>query len=182
MTGLMLFSLVFAPNWGLAAAGIRRWRQRGALESASVLADLYRLERTDEIADLALEELAEFKGIVLVEWGDVVEALFGDHLDVHLDLDDDLDDADDDDFDAVISLGVLIRGGTAHFDLIAAEVAKGLAASSMETGVPMTFGVVTAETLEQAVERAGTKHGNKGWDAALAAIEMARMYHGLGGS
>lgn len=79
------------------------------------------------------------------------------------------------DFDAVISLGALVRGGTAHFDLIAAEVAKGLAQASLTTGVPMTFGVITAETLEQAVERAGTKMGNKGWEAALAAIEMARL-------
>ena len=86
------------------------------------------------------------------------------------------------DFDAVISLGVLVRGGTAHFDLIAAEVAKGIASTSIEIGVPMTFGVVTAETLEQAVERSGTKHGNKGWDAALAAIEMARLFRGMGGS
>lgn len=85
------------------------------------------------------------------------------------------------DFDAVISLGVLVRGGTAHFDLIAAEVAKGLANASIETGVPLTFGVVTAETLEQAVERAGTKMGNKGWDAAQAAIEMARLYRELDG-
>ncbi len=79
------------------------------------------------------------------------------------------------DFDAIVSLGALIRGGTAHFDLIAAEVAKGLAQASLNTGVPMTFGVITAETLEQAVERAGTKMGNKGWEAALAAIEMARL-------
>ena len=78
-------------------------------------------------------------------------------------------------YDAVISLGALVRGGTAHFDLIAAEVAKGLAQASLSTGVPMTFGVITAETLEQAVERAGTKMGNKGWEAALAAIEMARL-------
>ena len=78
-------------------------------------------------------------------------------------------------FNAIISLGALVRGGTAHFELIASEVAKGLAQASMSTGVPMTFGVITAETLEQAVERAGTKMGNKGWEAALAAIEMARL-------
>ncbi len=78
-------------------------------------------------------------------------------------------------FEAIISVGALVRGGTAHFELIAAEVAKGLAQASMSTGVPMTFGVITAETLEQAVERAGTKMGNKGWEAALAAIEMARL-------
>ena len=84
-------------------------------------------------------------------------------------------------FDAVISVGVLVRGGTSHFDLIAAEVAKGLAQASMRSGIPMTFGVITAENLEQAVERAGTKLGNKGWEAALAAIEMARLYSGLGG-
>ncbi len=85
------------------------------------------------------------------------------------------------DYDAIIALGVLVRGGTPHFDLIAAEVAKGLAQAAMAHGVPVTFGVVTADTLEQAVERAGTKMGNKGWDAALAAVEMARLYHGLAG-
>jgi 6,7-dimethyl-8-ribityllumazine synthase len=84
--------------------------------------------------------------------------------------------------DAVVCLGALVRGGTAHFDLIAAEVAKGIAQSAMSSGVPMTFGVITADTLEQAVERAGTKMGNKGWEAALAAVEMARLYEGLEGS
>jgi 6,7-dimethyl-8-ribityllumazine synthase len=83
--------------------------------------------------------------------------------------------ASDGSVDAVISLGTLVRGGTAHFDLIAAEVAKGVAQAAVTTGVPMTFGVITAENLEQAVERAGTKMGNKGWEAALAAIEMARL-------
>ncbi len=83
--------------------------------------------------------------------------------------------AGDGSVDAVISLGTLVRGGTAHFDLIAAEVAKGVAQAAVTTGVPMTFGVITAENLEQAVERAGTKMGNKGWEAALAAIEMARL-------
>ncbi len=77
--------------------------------------------------------------------------------------------------DAVVCLGVLIRGGTAHFDLIAAEVAKGVAQAAMASAVPVTFGVVTAESIEQALERAGTKLGNKGWEAALAAIEMARV-------
>jgi 6,7-dimethyl-8-ribityllumazine synthase len=81
--------------------------------------------------------------------------------------------------DAVVCLGALVRGGTAHFDLIAAEVAKGIAQGSMSTGVPMTFGVITADTLEQAVERAGTKMGNKGWEAALAAVEMARLVREL---
>ncbi len=86
-----------------------------------------------------------------------------------------------DDFDAVICLGVLVRGATPHFDHIAAEVAKGIAQAAMGSGKPVTFGVITADTLEQAVERAGTKQGNKGWDAALAAIEMARLYAALGG-
>jgi 6,7-dimethyl-8-ribityllumazine synthase len=85
------------------------------------------------------------------------------------------------DVDAVVCLGALIRGGTAHFDLIASEVAKGIAQASISSGVPLTFGVITAETLEQAVERAGTKMGNKGWEAALAAIEMARLYQGIDG-
>ena len=79
------------------------------------------------------------------------------------------------DVDAVICVGALVRGGTAHFDLLAAEVAKGVAQASIASGGPMSFGVITADTLEQAVERAGTKMGNKGWEAALAAIEMARL-------
>jgi 6,7-dimethyl-8-ribityllumazine synthase len=84
-------------------------------------------------------------------------------------------------YDGIICVGALVRGGTAHFDLIAAEVAKGIASSAMESGVPISFGVITTDTLEQAVERAGTKMGNKGWEAALAAIEMARLYRGIDG-
>jgi 6,7-dimethyl-8-ribityllumazine synthase len=76
---------------------------------------------------------------------------------------------------AVICLGCLIRGQTPHFEYIANEVAKGIAQVSLATGVPVTFGVITAESLEQAIERAGTKQGNKGADAALAAIEMANV-------
>jgi 6,7-dimethyl-8-ribityllumazine synthase len=83
--------------------------------------------------------------------------------------------ASDGGFDAVVCVGALVRGGTAHFDLLAAEVAKGVAQAAISSGVPMTFGVITADTLEQAVERAGTKMGNKGWEAALAAIEMSRL-------
>ncbi len=78
--------------------------------------------------------------------------------------------------DAVVSLGVLIRGSTPHFDYIAAEVSKGLANLSMEVGKPVAFGVITADTIEQAVERAGTKMGNKGWEAMLSAIEMANLW------
>lgn len=85
-----------------------------------------------------------------------------------------------DDIDAVIALGVLIRGATPHFDYIASEVAKGLATVSLETGKPVTFGIVTADTLEQAVERSGTKMGNKGWEAALSAIEMVNLLRELG--
>jgi 6,7-dimethyl-8-ribityllumazine synthase len=79
-------------------------------------------------------------------------------------------------FDAVICLGAVIRGQTPHFDYIASEVAKGIARISLDTGVPTIFGVITADTLEQAIERAGTKAGNKGWDAALSAIEMAKLF------
>ena len=75
-------------------------------------------------------------------------------------------------YGAVICLGCLIQGDTPHFHLIAAEVTKGLAQVSLEAGVPVTFGVITAETIEQAIERAGTKAGNKGFDAALTALEM----------
>ncbi len=78
-------------------------------------------------------------------------------------------------FDAVICLGALIRGGTIHFDVLAAEVAKGVAQSALETGVPITFGVITTDTLEQAIERAGTKMGNKGWEAAESAIELVNL-------
>jgi len=78
-------------------------------------------------------------------------------------------------YNAIICLGTVIRGGTPHFEYIAAEVSKGIASASMETGVPIAFGVITCDTIEQAVERAGTKSGNKGWDAALTAIEMAQL-------
>jgi 6,7-dimethyl-8-ribityllumazine synthase len=78
-------------------------------------------------------------------------------------------------YDAVICLGTIIRGATPHFDYVAAEAAKGIATASMETGVPIAFGVLTTDTIEQAVERAGTKSGNKGWDAAMVAIEMAQL-------
>lgn len=78
-------------------------------------------------------------------------------------------------YDAVIALGVLIRGATPHFDYIAAEATKGLANASMQSGVPIAFGVITANTIEQAIERGGTKAGNKGVEAALAAIEMVNL-------
>jgi 6,7-dimethyl-8-ribityllumazine synthase len=82
-------------------------------------------------------------------------------------------------YDAVIALGVIIRGGTPHFEYVAAEVSKGVASASLKTGVPVMFGVVTADSIDQAVERAGTKHGNKGWDAAVSAIEMAKLLKSL---
>jgi len=79
-------------------------------------------------------------------------------------------------YQAVICLGAVIRGDTPHFDYIATEVAKGIAKISLEEKTPVIFGVVTTDTLEQAIERAGTKSGNKGWDAALSAIELANLY------
>jgi 6,7-dimethyl-8-ribityllumazine synthase len=78
-------------------------------------------------------------------------------------------------YDAVVCLGAVIRGATPHFEYVSAEVSKGVAAVSMGTGVPVIFGVLTTDTIEQAIERAGTKSGNKGWDAALSAIEMANV-------
>jgi len=81
---------------------------------------------------------------------------------------------------AVLCLGAVIRGSTPHFDYVAAEVAKGIAHASLETGVPVIFGVITADNLEQAIERAGTKAGNKGFDAAVSAIEMANLMEALG--
>lgn len=83
-------------------------------------------------------------------------------------------------YDAVICLGAVIRGSTPHFDYIASEVAKGIAQVNLETGVPTSFGVLTTDNIEQAVERAGTKEGNKGFDAAVSAIEMANLIKGLG--
>jgi 6,7-dimethyl-8-ribityllumazine synthase len=84
-------------------------------------------------------------------------------------------------FDALVSLGCVIRGSTPHFDYVAAEVSKGVASLSIEAGVPVTFGVLTTDSIEQAVERAGTKHGNKGFEAALAAIEMVNLKRQLAG-
>jgi 6,7-dimethyl-8-ribityllumazine synthase len=81
--------------------------------------------------------------------------------------------------DAVICLGAVIRGSTPHFDYVAAEVSKGIAVVSLETKVPVAFGVLTTDNLEQAIERAGTKSGNKGWDAALAAMEMVNLFKQL---
>jgi 6,7-dimethyl-8-ribityllumazine synthase len=81
--------------------------------------------------------------------------------------------------DAVIAIGAVIRGSTPHFDHVAGEVSKGVAAAAFETGVPIAFGVLTTDTIEQAVERAGTKAGNKGWDAAMTAIEMVSLRRAL---
>jgi 6,7-dimethyl-8-ribityllumazine synthase len=79
-------------------------------------------------------------------------------------------------YDAVICLGAVIRGATPHFDYIAAEVSKGIAMIGLESEIPVTFGILTTDNLEQAIERAGSKGGNKGWDAALSAVEMANLY------
>ena len=78
-------------------------------------------------------------------------------------------------FDAVVCLGAVIRGSTPHFDYVASEVAKGVAQVALETGVPVSFGVLTTDTLEQAIERAGSKAGNKGFEAAMAAVETANL-------
>lgn len=83
-------------------------------------------------------------------------------------------------YDAIICLGTVIRGSTPHFEYIASEVAKGIAKVSQDTGLPVIFGIITADTIEQAVERAGTKEGNKGRDAALSAIEMANLIDKIG--
>lgn len=82
-------------------------------------------------------------------------------------------------YDAVICLGAVIRGSTPHFDYVAAEVSKGVAAVGMQYKLPVIFGVLTTDSIEQAIERAGTKSGNKGWDAALSAIEMANLFKNL---
>lgn len=79
-------------------------------------------------------------------------------------------------YDAIICLGAVIRGSTPHFDYVSSEVTKGIAKVSLDENVPVIFGVITTDTIEQAIERAGTKAGNKGWDAALGAIEMASLF------
>ena len=79
-------------------------------------------------------------------------------------------------FNAIICLGAVIRGSTPHFDYVSAEVTKGVALAGIESGVPVIFGVITTDTIEQAIERAGTKAGNKGWSAAMAAVEMANLF------
>ncbi|MCK5783335.1 MAG: 6,7-dimethyl-8-ribityllumazine synthase [Desulfobacterales bacterium] len=78
-------------------------------------------------------------------------------------------------YDAIICLGAVIRGATPHFDYVSAEVSKGIATVSLDAEVPVIFGVITTDTIEQAIERAGTKAGNKGWSAAISAIEMANL-------
>lgn len=83
-------------------------------------------------------------------------------------------------YDGIICIGAVIRGATPHFDYVAAEVSKGIATISLETGVPIAFGVLTTETVEQAVERAGSKAGNKGWDAAATVLEMMDLVPQLG--
>ena len=82
-------------------------------------------------------------------------------------------------YDAVICLGAVIRGATSHYDLVCNEAAKGIAQTSLATGIPIMFGVVTTENIEQAIERAGTKAGNKGYDCALSAIETVNLYRNL---
>ena len=84
-------------------------------------------------------------------------------------------------YDAVICLGTIIRGETPHFEYIAAEVTKGIAQAGMETGVPVVYGIVTADTLEQAIDRAGVKAGNKGFEAAMSAVELVNLYKAVTG-
>ncbi|PEL13892.1 6,7-dimethyl-8-ribityllumazine synthase [Bacillus sp. AFS017336] len=87
--------------------------------------------------------------------------------------------ADSKKYDAIITLGTVIRGSTTHYDYVCNEVAKGVAAITLQTGVPVIFGVLTTENIEQAIERAGTKAGNKGWDAGISAIEMANLLRAI---
>lgn len=82
-------------------------------------------------------------------------------------------------YDAVVCLGAVIRGATSHYDYVCAEVSKGIAAAGMETGIPVLFGILTTDNIEQAIERAGTKAGNKGYDTACSAIEMVNLIKGM---
>ena len=87
--------------------------------------------------------------------------------------------AESDQYNAIICLGAVIRGSTPHFEYVAAEVSKGIASVALESKIPVTFGVLTTDNLEQAIERAGSKTGNKGWDAAMAAMEMVNLFKAL---
>ncbi|MEE8448332.1 MAG: 6,7-dimethyl-8-ribityllumazine synthase [Thermodesulfobacteriota bacterium] len=87
---------------------------------------------------------------------------------------------DSDKYDAVICLGAVIRGATPHFEYVAAEVSKGVARISLESKIPVVYGILTTDNIEQAIERAGTKGGNKGWDAALTAVEMVNLFKAMG--
>jgi 6,7-dimethyl-8-ribityllumazine synthase len=89
--------------------------------------------------------------------------------------------AESEKFDAIICLGTIIRGQTPHFEYIAGEVTKGIAHAAMETGVPVLYGIVTADTLEQAIDRAGVKAGNKGFEAAMSAVELVNLYKDVNG-
>lgn len=86
------------------------------------------------------------------------------------------------DFDAVIAIGVVIRGETPHFDYVAGQAASGIAQAGMQTGIPVVFGVVTTDTVEQAINRSGVKSGNKGYEAAMSAVEMVNLYREMSGS
>ncbi len=88
--------------------------------------------------------------------------------------------ADKSDYDGIICLGAVIRGETPHFEYVASEVAKGVAKLSLEAAIPISFGILTTDTTDQAIERAGTKVGNKGWDAALSVLEMINLFNQLG--
>lgn len=88
--------------------------------------------------------------------------------------------AQTDKYDAIVCLSAVVRGGTPHFEYVAAEITKGIAKVGLDTGLPVTYGVITADTLEQAIERAGTKSGNRGFDAAVNAIEMANLLKNIG--
>jgi len=84
-------------------------------------------------------------------------------------------------FDAVVCVGTILRGQTPHFDYIAGEVTKGIAQAAMQTGVPVLYGIITADTLEQAIDRAGVKAGNKGFEAAMSAVELVNLYKSMTG-
>ncbi|MBU4533674.1 MAG: 6,7-dimethyl-8-ribityllumazine synthase [Eubacteriales bacterium] len=88
--------------------------------------------------------------------------------------------ADSNRYDAILCLGAVIRGSTPHFDFVASEVSKGVAKVGLDSGTPVIFGVITADTIEQAIERAGAKAGNKGWEAAVSGIEMANLFRNMG--
>lgn len=152
----------YSPPAALNAAGLR----------LAVVVSRFNGFVTDRLREGALEAIAETGGAIAER--DIVQIPGAWEFPVTVRA-----LAERDRYDAIVCLGAVIRGDTPHFDYVAGEAARGIADASAATGIPMAFGILTTDTVEQATDRAGGKHGNKGYDAAMTAIEMAILLRGL---